>query len=76
MKNIFDSKTPEQAFWELRSEILASILTIEGYSRYIQEDIASDKIDIAKIVKEIKAIEVSAHEIHELLDAVADSLRK
>ena len=76
MDNLFGSKTPEQFFWTLRSEILTPLLIIQGYSKLIQDDIASKGIDIDEVIKGTKAIEESANKIHELLDEVADSLRK
>jgi len=76
MDNLFGSKTPEQFFWALRSEILTPLLVIQGYSKLIQADIASNGIDIDEVMKGIKAIEDSANKIHGLLDKMADSLRK
>lgn len=76
MKNLFNSTDPEQVFWALRSEILDPLLTIQGYTKVIQEDIASKGTDIESIVKGIKAIEDSAQRIHGVLDKIADSLRE
>jgi len=76
MDNLFDSKTPEQFFWALRSEILTPLLVIKGYSNLMQGDIASKGVDINEVIKGIKAIEDSANKIHELLDEMADALRK
>ena len=76
MTNQFDSANSEQFFWALRSEILAPLLVIQGYSKLLQGDITSKGIDIAEITKGIKAIEDSANKIHELLDEMADSLKK
>jgi len=71
-----DNKTPEQAFWELRSEVLAPLLVIEGISKYLQEDMIAKDINTAKIIKEINAIENSAEKIRQILDDIAFSLRK
>ena len=76
MENPFDSANPKQVFWALRSEILAPLLVIQGYSKLLQGDITSKGIDIDEVTKGIKAIEESANKIHELLDEMADSLRK
>ena len=76
MDNLFGSKNPEQIFWALRSEILTPLLAIKGYSKLIQGDIASNGVDINEVIKGIKAIEDSANKIHELLDEMADALRK
>ena len=76
MNNLFGSKNPEQIFWALRAEILAPLLVIQGYSKLLQGDITSKGIDIGEVTKGIKAIEESANKIHELLDEMADSLRK
>lgn len=76
MENPFDSVNPEQFFWALRSEILAPLLVIQGYSKLLQGDVTSKGIDIAEITKELKAIEDSANKIHELLDEMADLLKK
>ena len=42
----------------------------------MQGDIASKGVDINEVIKGIKAIEDSANKIHELLDEMADALRK
>lgn len=75
MDNLFGSKTPEQFFWALRSEILTPLLVIKGYSKLLQGDITSKGIDIDEVIKGMKAIEDSANKIHGLLDEMADSLR-
>ena len=76
MDNPFDSANPEQTFWAFRSEILAPLLVIKGYSKLIQDDIASKDVDIDDVIKGIKIIEDSANKINGMLDEIADALRK
>jgi len=76
MDNPFDSSNPEQTFWAFRSEILAPLLLIKGYSKLLQDDIVSKGVDINDVLKGIKIIEDSANKINVTLDDIADALRK
>ena len=75
MNNEYDSATPEQRFWMMRSQILTSLLNIEGYTKLTREDLVQKGLDVSEIVRRMHLIEESAKQIHNLLDEVAEKLR-
>jgi len=75
MDNPYDSATPEQKLWMLRTEIITPLSVITGYTNVIRKDIESKNIDPDELLKEINYIEKSAKKIRELLDGMADFLR-
>lgn len=75
MTNPYDSATPEQKLWMLRSEIIAPTILIAGWAKVTQKDIEANSITPDEILKRLNTIEESAKKIKDLLDQMADTLR-